>query len=72
MKYGPTSTWKGRRRFGRHGSGGHKPNKSGSNKGSFSGNPQPSTQRYFAEKRWIANKERKIRRHEHNVRQRTD
>jgi hypothetical protein len=62
MKYGTTNTFKGKRRFGRHGSGGHKPNKSGSNKGSFTAAPKPSLTRYFSECRWLANKARRIAR----------
>lgn len=59
MKYGDRNTFKGRRRWGRHGTGGHKKNKPGSQKGSISAPAKPSRLRYFEERRWIANKAKK-------------
>jgi hypothetical protein len=64
MKFGPISNYKGRRRHGRHGSGGHAhgQQKAGSNKGNLPSAPRPSRVRYFAERRWVANKAARIRR----------
>lgn len=56
MKYGATSTFKNRRRYGRHGSGGHKKNKVSGGKGSLTSVPaQPSKLKYFTERRWLKN-----------------
>lgn len=60
MKYGTTSTWKGRRRWGRHGTGGHSKNKPGSNKGGIAATPKPSRTAYFASCRWLENKRKRI------------
>ena len=62
MKYGQTSTYKDRRRWGRHHSGGHRPNKPGNNKAAVPGPGKPATRRYFEARRWLTNKAARISR----------
>lgn len=59
MKYGTTNTHQNRRRVGRRS---HHVGASGGGKGSIAGGAKPSVQRYFAERRWLTNKARRIKR----------
>ena len=63
MKYGTTCTYKGRRRWGRHGSGGHKKNKASGGKGNMGVAPRPSRASYFTGMRWLENKRKRIAKH---------